>query len=103
MGRQIAITDAEHQKEMARIIALEQKELSELSRQMNVNQRTIEIETAYNQGQLEVRKLANHVLHLGTQAATDVEHYRNMKYAEYMKELLTPGYVSIEVAKNLLW
>lgn len=98
---ELAQTEAVRQKEIARITAEEQKLKAQLEMEIVVNVKTIEKDTAHTKGLIEVMKLENEVNRLKRTADVDTQHYKDLKHAEYMKQLLTPGYVAIEVSKSL--
>lgn len=98
---ELAQTEALRYKEIARITADEQKKMAQLEMEMAVNAKTIEKDTAHKQGMIAVAKLETEADRLKRTAETDIEHYHNLKNAEYMTQLLTPGYVAIEVAKSI--
>lgn len=98
---ELAQTEALRHKEIARITADEQKKMAQLEMEMAINTKTIEKDTAHKQGLIAVAKLETEAERLKKTADADIEHYRNLKHAEYMRQLLTPGYVAIEVSKSI--
>ncbi|VBB18273.1 erlin-2-B [Yasminevirus sp. GU-2018] len=98
---ELAQTEALREKEIARITAEEKKKMAQLEMEMAINAKTIEKDTIHKKGILEVLKLDTEAERLKKNADTDNEHYRNMKHAEYMKQLMTPGYVAVEVSKSI--
>jgi regulator of protease activity HflC (stomatin/prohibitin superfamily) len=98
---ELAQTEALRQKEIARISADEQKKIAQLDMDIAINAKTIEKDTMHKQGLIVVAKLETEAERLKNTANTDIVHYRNLKNAEYMSHLLTPGYVAIEVSKSI--
>lgn len=98
---ELAQTETLRLKEIARITADKQKMLAELEKTMTINEKTIEVESVYKLAQIGILKLDNEAEFLRKKAAHDMEHYRNMQNAEYTNQLMSPGYVAIEVAKSI--
>ena len=98
---ELAQTDALRHKEIARIMADEQKKMAMLDMEMIVNAKTIERDTTYKKGQIEVLRLDMEAERVKETMRVDLHHYHDMKNAEYMRQLLTPEYVAIEVSKSI--
>ena len=98
---ELAQTEALREKEIARIKGEEQRKLAEIMMTTEVNQKTIERDLAHKEGLIKVQELENQIDKSKRTAEIDVRHYENMKYAEYQNQLLTPGYVAIEVSKSV--
>lgn len=98
---QLNQTEATKQKEIARITAEQLRLLADLEKEISINKKTIEKVIEHTTGLIQAQKLENEHHHLKKIAIIDIEHYRNMKYAEYMNNLVSPGYVAIEIARSL--
>lgn len=97
----LAQIEAAKQKEMLRIVADEEKKLAEMNMMMILGQKSIEKETAHKKGMYELLKFEVEADKLKKETDSNIEHYKNMLYAEYMNKLLTPEYVRIEMAKSI--
>ena len=98
---ELAQTEALRHKEIARIMADEQKKMAQLEMEISINAKTIEKDIAYKQGLVAVTQLEIDADRLKKNTVTDINHYQNLKHAEYMNHLMTPGYVAIEVSKSI--
>jgi hypothetical protein len=93
---------AARQKELARIEAEENQKLAEIQKDRNINEKMIEKDISYKNSLIEVLKIDAESEKIKKLSELEIEHQKNMKHAEYITKLSSsPGYVSIEVSRNI--
>jgi len=101
-NHELAQTEATREKEIARIKADEQRQIAEINMSLYVNRVTIEKDQEYKKGMIGLQQIDNQLNMLKSRSDTDIKHYEQMKYAEYMNKLLTREYVTIEIARSMM-
>lgn len=100
-NHELAETEAMREKEIARIKANEQQKIAEINMNIAINQKTLEKDISYKRGQLETQTIENEYYKTKKTVEIDIEHYNNMKHAEYMNKLMTKEYATVEVARSI--
>jgi len=97
----LATIAAEKERQLAKIIAEEQKLLSEVRVSAELNNKTLERDLALKAGELHIQTSNMNAQAQLQMGVVDIEHYKNMKFAEFQNALITPEYLALETAKYL--
>jgi len=100
--------DSEKQQNIATLKSQQEQKLSQLELKkaeilanIQINNETLKRDTLLKQGQYDLQVLENKITESAFRSKIDMQHYENMKNAEYQAALLTDGYVAIKMTEYL--
>ena len=100
-NQELAKILSEQERGLAQLRAEEERKLAEIRASTEINAKSIERDMAYEIGKLNIQLVNLPSIRNITLANIELDHEKNIKYAEFQNKLFTKEYAAVEMAKYL--